>query len=143
MTLPNYRVWNKENKSMHQVGAICLTTHRVVLDSECVYVQSMSECGLPTEQLRYKWYPLSEFILMQSTGLIDKNGVEVFEGDVVEYSIYRAIVRFGFQYVSSRFKIFYPEYLPADGEKEYKVWKDLGSSSIIIGNIHQNPELLK
>ena len=83
-----------------------------------------------------------EVILMQSTGLKDKNGVEIFEGDIVlENGIQRA-VSFGEQ-----------EYEEDFGNLAYyvgfNVYTKWGYSSIdpveyeILGNIYENPELLE
>lgn len=83
-----------------------------------------------------------EVILMQSTGLEDKNGVEIFEGDIVlENGIQRA-VSFGEQ-----------EYEEDFGNLAYyvgfNVYTKWGYSSIdpveyeILGNIYENPELLE
>ena len=88
----------------------------------------------------------------QSTGLCDKNGKEIYEGDIVEY-----IQTAGFDaeedYLTSeenrkyknkvvfRDGAFYPRpsaSLPDDG---YYAWRNWGFE--IIGNIHDNPELLE
>lgn len=75
-----------------------------------------------------------KYVLMQSTGLKDKNGVEIFEGDIVviEYS------RVGYRYYE---KIIYENgaFLAGDDDWLFNV-KD---SCEVCGNIYENPELLE
>lgn len=75
--------------------------------------------------------------IMQSTGLFDKNGKEIFEGDILSSKIYpvNGVV----------------EYRTKSGMlvnclKEYSYYEYLGnvaSDREIIGNIYENPELLE
>lgn len=80
----------------------------------------------------------------QYTGLKDKNGVKIFEGDVVKHHI----KNFEFTYVvewESRLTKFVGKYAgdPYYGEKW--AYAELHKSLIyeVIGNIHDNPELLE
>lgn len=81
-------------------------------------------------------------ILMQSTGLKDKNGKEIFEGDIITNGFRKTIVNYGKQTIEEEFGAIreyvgfnltlacgYPEAVPINYE--------------IIGNIYENPELLK
>ena len=83
----------------------------------------------------------SDAILMQSTGLFDKNGVEVFEGDVLE-TIYRGKLYTGVVVYDQK----ETDFKATDGRNEYgNNFYYLGGndSNIVIGNVHQHPELLK
>ena len=44
---------------------------------------------------RSEYFNLDDVVLMQSTGLFDKSGKEIFEGDVITTNVYGCIVRFG------------------------------------------------
>ncbi|MGT2829586.1 YopX family protein [Streptococcus hillyeri] len=132
---PRYRAWDKEQHRWGEIFFIC------------------SEGGLYTPESPFKedrektWgYPIARqerFVIMQSTGLKDKNGVEIFEGDVVLWNGWKKIeVSFGSQTVEENFgdiRIFQGFNLYLDGVYPEPVM----STFEVIGNIYENPELLE
>lgn len=88
----------------------------------------------------------SNWQVMQYTGLKDKNGVGIYEGDIVQYNtgeiwFVEWVVRYaGFAYVNKLIK----------DESGIGKQSGIGSAQIpgghevgVIGNIYTNPELLK
>ena len=94
------------------------------------------------------WIPVIPETVGQFTGLCDKNGKKIFEGDITKDKYHKHLVCFGehkipccgccFDYHQS-----VGFYLNRNGENIVEsgqaAWIDLE----IIGNIHDNPELLK
>lgn len=123
-----FRAWfdNGKSQDMFFVGDAYGTTHP--LDC-CRYAQD----GQPVT-------------LMQFTGLKDSNGVEVYEGDVVEF-----FCEFTEETSNHQVKYFCNDDYPAfdfspsisDDMNGFSalVYQDVGTIKV-IGNIYQNPELL-
>jgi uncharacterized phage protein (TIGR01671 family) len=80
-----------------------------------------------------------DVILMQSTGLFDKNGKEVFVGDIIKctrgclHEVYLE-KEYGGTYVGGMPAIY------LKGIREGYAWT---GDEVIIGNIYENPELLE
>ena len=125
--IPKFRVWDTVKKAMSEVQAIVYTEEKVYP----IYFKEIR-----------RYIPFNEAILMQSTGLFDKNGKEIFENDIVEWEhkdtgqLVRGIIKYdtelGFWWMTDvRFNN-----LTAIGY--------LANQKVtVLGNIYENPELLE
>lgn len=125
--IPRYRAWNKNLKTMYEVDDI------MSIDF------GKSEISVKTLFFeRTNYYNFADIELMQSTGLTDKNGKEIFEGDVAKmaknvYSepTYYEVVRHrgGAYRLESK-------------QHGCELWLR-HTDCEIAGNIYKNPELLE
>ena len=124
--IPRLRAWDKEFKEMVQVDAL-------VFDEQIIKA-TYKNGNVVKEDLK-------NYVLMQSTGLKDKNGKEIFEGDILRVtnlSSWLEVVSFNedkAMFISKEIK----------REVEETPLYDLFNTDIfeveIIGNVHTNQEL--
>ncbi|MFV0485372.1 MAG: YopX family protein [Candidatus Saccharimonadales bacterium] len=139
-----FRVWDKNDKTMHMVSHINF--------SEAGFVPERITSHIPNGQ-----YNLSgkinggkedAFVLEQFTGLKDKKGKEVYEGDIVklddswdELGLMAGAVTYVI-FTSGGFRL-----SPTISAHPNSIgcWMDDDAASLlrVIGNIHENPELLE
>ena len=122
--IPKFRCFDKDTKTMHEVVAIDLKDWRV-------YYEAYG--------LRSYWN--KNVVLMQSTGLHDEQGVEIFEGDIVEI-IYDREPFIGVVV----YDLGETDFKATNNREDYGnnfQYLTVGESIEVIGDIYQNPELLE
>ena len=94
------------------------------------------------ESLSYRITDIQSDTVGQFTGLLDKNGKEIYEGDIVKTKgNWGGVVTWnsrGYFYINDGYYTEEPDLLPL-GSLNCYVRRDIE----IVGNIHDNPELLK
>ncbi|EJF7503718.1 hypothetical protein M8634_000790 [Listeria monocytogenes] len=119
-----FRAFVKETKKMLPVTDLCFNEIEAV---------GVSGCGNAKCTLCVDWYSFDDVLLMQYTGLKDKNGKKIFEGDICwdEHNECYGVVKFEegkFLYVWENI-----------AEDLWEVADDIE----ICGNIHENLDLLE
>lgn len=125
--IPRYRAWDKIHKTMHEADDI------MSIDF------GKSEISVKTLFFeRTNYYKFDDIVLMQSTGLTDKNGKEIFEGDVVKMAKNVYSEPTYYEVVRHRGGAYRLE------SKQYgcELWLR-HTDCEIAGNIYKNPELLE
>lgn len=83
-----------------------------------------------------------DIILEQSTGIKDKNGKMIFDGDIVEHDVYHV----GIKAYRSKSEVFISDLgvrIREDKNDEECSLLRHCTNIEFVGNIHENPELLK
>ena len=125
---PRFRAWDKYNQNMFANDELIIWNNNVYANDSkklsCNYLKGWS---------------IDEEYLMQSTGLFDENGVEIFEGDIVDYKGRKAVVKWHGSYASFIYR-FVDEL-----QERVSEWHPLFLAYYhfeVIGNIYENKELL-
>ena len=134
--MPRYRAWINTEKRMIKTGDLLdIDYENEVITTQRVYFYF--DNGLPDDR-DLDNFVFEEIKLMQSTGLKDKNGKEIFEGDIVKmakdvYSepIYYEVVRHrgGAYRLESK-------------QHGCELWLR-HTDCEVVGNVYENPDLLE
>ena len=130
--IPRYRAWKKAGKELGRVGQITFE-----LDG------SVSHVLFKGKFLDFN-VPINEIELMQSTGLRDKNGKEIFEGDIVQFE--DCYTETDFLYVNTGIVEWSQGSFTITNRDSVEMGDLLDGEFLdvtIIGNVYENPELLE
>lgn len=126
-----YRAWLKEEKRY-------VYPKLILNDFGSVVEVAYNDIDIFTDELIEHRLIIEDVVLEQATGLRDKNGKKIYEGDVVKMPDWRVSPKYEkvrFSKLSCGFEPFVNgcfDCMAPDGEEVE-----------VVGDIHRNPELLK
>ncbi|EME7167283.1 DNA-packaging protein [Enterococcus faecium] len=126
--IPKFRAWDKKTETIQEVESISFKEKKLVIDQKSV-------AWFNSDYIRN----FDEVELMQSTGLKDKNGVDVYQGDIIRCTsgcLHEVIwlEEYGGTFIGG---------MPAwylSGLRNGYSWT---GREEVIGNIYENSELLE
>ena len=110
------------------------------------YNKPIIECKIMPQTPVSSAYPVLPETVGQYTGLTDKNGVRIFEGDICRFKRFNDVHvgKVVFNVTTASFIMWYQPIVGAYGEKAtQKMLLSVCDDIEVIGNIHDNPELLE
>ena len=140
--IPKYRAWIKSEKRMVATdNLLCIDYENEEIVTQEIYFES----GLPSER-DIDNYDFDDINLMQSTGLKDKNGKEIFEGDIVTDGDVTSDIKYhqtlGF-YMIGKYGFSVPFGQGVDVEYFEEFADHVSKTFEVAGNVYENPELLE
>lgn len=129
--IPKFRAWDTTNKEMFK------DTFAITESGQVVVVEQESIVSPPD------YVFVEHLVIMQSTGIEDKNGKEIFEGDILAFETDEGIINVNVFWDSKHALFMF-------GSKKYNEEEPLAElvevnayPFEVAGNIYENPELLE
>ncbi|MCK5020769.1 MAG: hypothetical protein KAS32_27355 [Candidatus Peribacteraceae bacterium] len=128
-----FRAWDKINDCMFDVATLTWLVGGLKIEDPATISEFQGE----------------NCILMQFTGLLDKNGVEIYEGDVVRFDETDITPPELAHKAKGVGEVYYCVDFTLEMNPCFALWikgsghKHLGIANEVIGNIYSNPELLE
>lgn len=130
MVLLRFRAWAG--------GSLCrmYSPSEVMVGDSCIWI-------FDEDSESNEWIVNNDLSLMQSTGLTDKNGKEIFEGDILNIETDEENERVEVSWDSKHALFVFESKKYNEKEALGELFEDNSYPFEIIGNIHTNPELLE
>ena len=125
-----FRVYLNYNKMMCNISSFC-------------YLNGLDKCVFHFDNGTQKTLKTKDFILLQCTGLHDKNGTLIYEGDILGGIYENCYIHWCEK--CRQFQLKTQDYgcMACEGDIHwYEVVED-NNKLEVIGNIYENPELLE
>lgn len=134
--IPRYRAWDTTNKEMFK------DTFSITESGQVVVVEQEDVMCPPD------YVFVDNLVIMQSTGLVDKNGKEIFEGDIVRTTRFLGRAdEIGGSYEYEKdylgvVKVLEGSWVIDTGSDAVNLWSEIDENEV-LGNIYENLELLE
>lgn len=125
--IPRYKAWDSWRKRMSVVDRIYIDTKGVRL----------------YDDFGEYWRDFSDVELMQSTGLKDKNGKEIFEGDILAVETDDETLNVNVFWDENHALFMFESKKYNEKEALAELLEDNSYPFEIVGNVYENPELLE